>query len=211
VSALPTSPASERNKQPILEVLREEFRDRSRVLEIGSGTGQHAVCFGAAMPHLRWQTSDLPENHDSIRAWLAHAGLGNVKPPLVLDVETFDGGALCVDAVFSANTAHIMSFDAVRCMFRLVGELLPAHGVFCLYGPFSFDGRYSSDSNAEFDASLKQRNPSMGIRDLAHLDRLAQGAGMSRVRLYAMPANNHIVVWQKGPAVPAGSKEEKGE
>ncbi|HEX2139380.1 MAG TPA: DUF938 domain-containing protein [Woeseiaceae bacterium] len=194
---LPTSPACERNRQPILEVLREEFRDRSCVLEIGSGTGQHAVFFGAALPQLIWQTSDRPDNHESISVWLHHAALENVLPPLALDVETFDPAELSFDAVFSANTAHIMSLDAVRCMFRLVGRVLEADGVFCLYGPFNFEGGFSSDSNAAFDRSLKQRDPAMGIRDLEELDRFGAAAALSRVRLYAMPANNHIAVWQK--------------
>lgn len=194
---LPNAPACERNRQPILHVLRDEFRSRTRVLEIGSGTGQHAVFFGAALPQLTWQTSDRPDNHESIAAWLCHAGLENVLPPLALDVESFDPGGLSFDAVFSANTAHIMSVEAVRCMFRLVGQVLEAEGVFCLYGPFNFDGRFSSDSNAAFDASLRQRDPAMGIRDLEELDRFAAAAALSRVRLYAMPANNHIVVWKK--------------
>lgn len=206
MTALPNSPASERNRKPILDVLREEFRNRSSVLEIGSGTGQHAVWFAAALPHLTWQTSDLPANHEGILAWLATADSPNLKPPLVLDVETFDSRTLSFDAVFSANTAHIMSIDAVGCMFRLVGRLLPRNGIFCLYGPFNFEGRFSSDSNAEFDAALRQRDSTMGIRDLGDLDAFAAGAGMSRVRLYPMPANNHIVVWQK--SLPAAGEPE---
>ncbi|HET6630078.1 MAG TPA: DUF938 domain-containing protein [Woeseiaceae bacterium] len=197
MTALPNAPACERNRQPILTVLQEELRDKSRVLEIGSGTGQHAVFLGAALPRLRWQTSDLPEHHEGIRAWLEHAGLDNVWPPLSLDVESFDPGALSFDAVFSANTAHIMRLEAVRCTFELAGKVLEQGGVFCLYGPFNFDGRFSSDSNAAFDASLKQRDPAMGIRDIEQLDRFAATVGLSRVRLYAMPANNHVAVWQK--------------
>lgn len=199
MTGLPTSPASERNKQPILDVLQDEFGDRTSVLEIGSGTAQHAVFFAAAMPHLAWQTSDLRENHDAILARLERANPGNVKAPLAIDVETFEPRGLTVDAVFSANTAHIMSFEGVRCMFALAGQLLPDGGVFCLYGPFNFDGRFSSESNAAFDASLRQRDPAMGIRDLAELDGFAKRAGMSRVRLYAMPANNHLAVWRKPP------------
>lgn len=197
MNSLPSAPACERNRQPILEVLREELRDKSRVLEIGSGTGQHAVFFGAALPELSWQTSDLPENHEGILAWLGHAGLENVSAPLSLDVQSFDPGALSFDAVFSANTAHIMGIEAVRCMFELAGKVLEEGGLFCLYGPFNFEGRFSSDSNAAFDASLKQRDRSMGIRDIEQLDRFAVTAGLSRVRLYAMPANNHVAVWQK--------------
>ncbi len=194
---LPNAPACERNRAPILEVLREELRGRSTVLEIGSGTGQHAVFFGAALPGLSWQTSDRPENHEGILAWLQHAGLANVLPPLSLDVETFDPGTLRYEAVFSANTAHIMRIEAVRCMFALAGRVLGQGGVFCLYGPFNFEGGFSSDSNAAFDTSLRQRDAVMGIRDIEDLDRFAAAAGLSRVRLYAMPANNHIAVWQK--------------
>jgi cyclopropane fatty-acyl-phospholipid synthase-like methyltransferase len=194
---LPTSPAAERNRQPILEVLREELADRPRVLEIGSGTGQHAVFIAAALPHLEWQTSELPGQHAAIHAWIAHAGLPNVLPPLALDVRAPDPDGRRYDAVFSANTAHIMDIDAVRAMFALAGGVLEQGGVFCLYGPFRFDGRYTSPSNAEFDASLRMRDPVMGVRDLADLDRFAAAAGLVRARLYAMPANNHLVVWAR--------------
>jgi len=192
-----SSAAAERNKRPILEVLQKEFRDARRVLEIGSGTGQHAVFFGAELPHLTWQTSDLPENHAIILQALQDYGPDNVKAPLDLDVEHAEGRTIEADAVFSANTAHIMSIHAVERMFELVGRVLPQDGPFCLYGPFNFSGQFSSDSNARFDASLRERNPSMGIRDLGDLDRFAGASAMSRVRLYAMPANNHIAVWQK--------------
>lgn len=196
---LPSAPACERNRQPILDVLRGELDGRSRVLEIGSGTGQHAVFFAAELPQVAWQTSDRPENHEDILAWLEYSGSDNVLPPLALDVETFEPGGLHFDAVFSANTAHIMPMAAVRRMFALVGGMLEAGGVFCVYGPFNFDGRFSSDSNAEFDASLRQRNAGMGIRDIGELDDFAAAAGLVRVRLYAMPANNHLAVWRKEP------------
>jgi cyclopropane fatty-acyl-phospholipid synthase-like methyltransferase len=193
----PDSPASERNKRPILEVLRAEFRNASQVLEIGSGTGQHAVFFAQELPHLTWQTSDLPENHETILARLARSAPPDIRPPLALDVENAELPPMSFDAVFSANTAHIMSIRAVQRMFALIGRILPDGGTFCLYGPFNFDGEFSSESNARFDASLRQRKASMGIRDLADLDRFANDAGMSRVRLYAMPAMNYIAVWQK--------------
>lgn len=197
---LANAPACERNRQPILEVLRKEFDGRSRVLEIGSGTGQHAVFFAAELPQVSWQTSDRRENHRGISEWLEHSATHNVLPPLALDVETFEPGGLSFDAVFSANTAHIMPLEAVRRMFLLVGRMLEAGGVFCLYGPFNFEGRFSSDSNAEFDASLKQQDAAMGIRDIGDLDGFAAAAGLVRVRLYAMPANNHCAVWQKEAA-----------
>ncbi len=198
--SLPSSPACERNKGPILEVLQSELANRRSVLEIGSGTGQHAVHFAAAMPHLVWRTSDLPDNHAGIAAWLDHAQLANTRAPLVLDVASADLDtlhALRLDAVFSANTAHIMGIEAVQAMFSLVGDLLPADGVFCLYGPFNFEGSFSSDSNADFDASLRRRDPVMGIRDIEKLDSFGQAAGMARERLYAMPANNYVAVWRR--------------
>lgn len=197
---LSDSPASERNKRPILEVLREEFRDSRHVLEIGSGTGQHAIFLAQELPHLIWQTSDLVENHDSICARLAQERCSRVKPPLALDVEKAEPSQLRltgIDTVFSANTAHIMSIRGAQRMFMLTGQVLPAKGKFCLYGPFNFDGEFSSESNARFDASLRQRKASMGIRDIGDLDRFAEEAGMYRVRLYAMPAMNYIGVWQK--------------
>ena len=194
----PDAPASRRNRQPILEVISVEFRDCHSVLEIGSGTGQHAVFFGAAMPWLTWQTSDLEENHEGIRSWIGEAGLENVLNPLQLDVQRPSGvGGGEYDAAFSANTAHIMSMAAVSCMFDVVGQALSRGGVFCLYGPVNRDGEYTSDSNRRFDQSLRQQDSSMGIRDLADLDRFANRSNMHRKRLYAMPANNALAVWRK--------------
>ena len=194
----PVAPATERNSRPILDVLRHEFRTASSVLEIGSGTGQHAVAFARVLSHLTWQTSDLEANRPGIHLWLAEASLANVRPPLLLDVLTaaLDDGPY--DAVFSANTAHIMSLAEVEKMFALVGSVLPEHGVFCLYGPFREGGEFDADSNARFDATLRQTNSQMGIRDIEQLDRFAASGSMQRVREYAMPANNMLMVWQKG-------------
>jgi len=193
----PFAPATERNSQPILDVIREEFRSRGSILEIGSGTGQHAVSFGPELGHLVWQTSDVAENHAGILAWLAEAALPNVSEPVVLDVlaDTMPSGPY--DGVYSANTAHIMSFAAVEKMFLLVASVLADDGVFVLYGPFRQGGEFNTLSNAEFHRSLRQRDPDMGIRHLEDLDRLAAAGGMIRVRSYAMPANNHIAVWVK--------------
>lgn len=193
----PIAPATERNKQSILGVIREEFRELESILEIGSGTGQHAAHFAAELDHLTWQTSDLEENHAGIRAWLRDAALGNIREPVVLDVLTDRVPDRNYDGVFSANTAHIMSFKAVEKMFSLVSAVLSDGGVFILYGPFRQDGEFNTASNAEFHRSLRQRDPDMGIRHLEDLDRLAEAGGMCRMRLYAMPANNHIVAWVK--------------
>lgn len=193
----PDAPATHRNRKPILDVLQSEFAGSTSVLEIGSGTGQHAVYFGRELPSLRWQTSDRRENLDGIRSWVSHTALDNVLPPLEVDVELVDAIDGTYDAVFSANTAHIMAFAAVECMFRLVGNVLADGGVFCLYGPFNENGEFTSDSNRRFDTSLKAQNPVMGIRDLLDLDRLAAGSGLRPANRYAMPSNNMVVVWRK--------------
>ena len=193
----PNAPASGRNRQLILDVLAIELRDCGSALEIGSGTGQHAVFFAEAMPWLTWQTSDLAENHPGIRSWIADASLPNVRDPILLDVAEAKGVNGEYDGVFSANTAHIMSMPAVRCMFDVAGRLLSDDGVFCLYGPFNEGGEFSSDSNKNFDRSLRSQDPVMGIRNLEDLDDLADGSMMHRERLYAMPANNLLVVWRK--------------
>ena len=195
-SGKPWSAAAEQNAAPILEILRKEFRGCSDVLEIGSGTGQHAVRFASELAHLRWQTSDLDENHAGILARLGDAGLTNVLAPISLDVTHADISAK-YDAVFSANTAHIMSFDAVIKMLTLVGAVLREGGVFCLYGPFRRCGAFNTQSNARFDASLRSRHAAMGIRDLEDLDQALAEQGLRRSRLYAVPANNLVVVWKK--------------
>jgi SAM-dependent methyltransferase len=184
-----------RNTAPILEILQREFADASSVLEFGSGTGQHAVVFAAAMDHLCWQTSDLDENHEGIRAWIEDAGTANVAPPLSMDVREASVDANAFDAAFSANTAHIMDIDAVDNMFSLVGTALRPGGVFCLYGPFRQGGAFNTPSNADFDASLRRRDSVMGIRDIEALDQFAAAAGLRRVRLYAVPSNNNVAVW----------------
>jgi len=188
--------SAERNVQPILEILRHEFQDSSDVLEIGSGTGQHAVRFACELGHLQWQTSDLDENHASIRAWVADAGLPNVRAPISLDVTTAEVSS-SYNAVFSSNTAHIMSFEAVVRMFALVAKVLHPGGVFCLYGPFRRFGEFNTESNAQFDASLRSRNPATGIRDLEELDKLGANHGLRRMSLYAVPSNNLVAVWTK--------------
>ncbi|MDH5821825.1 DUF938 domain-containing protein [Luteimonas sp. RD2P54] len=194
----PVAPACERNRTPILAVLRERFADRTRVLEIGSGTGQHAVHFAEAMPHLAWQTSDLADNLPGIRAWLDEAGLPNTPPPIALDVLQPPWPALDADAVFTANTLHIMGWDGVEAFFRGAGRILAGApgGVLVVYGPFNDAGGYTSDSNRDFDAWLRARDPHSGIRDLGAVDALAAAAGLHRVADVAMPANNRCLVWR---------------
>ncbi|MES2684659.1 MAG: DUF938 domain-containing protein [Pseudomonadota bacterium] len=194
----PFSAACERNREPILGVLRQCFADRRKVLEVGSGTGQHAVHFAAAMPHLSWQTSDRPEYHEGIHQWLAEAALANALPPLLLDVNgSWPAGPF--DALFTANTLHIMSWSEVQQFFAALPSVLSDDAVLAVYGPFNNAGRFSSESNAAFDAELKARAPHMGIRDLQAVDALAQRAGFALARDVALPANNRCVVWQRQP------------
>ena len=195
----PFSQACESNKRPILDVLSRHVGEISRVLEIGSGTGQHAVFFAEHLPHLTWQTSDQDLHHEGIRAWIREAGLPNVLPPLALDV-TMDAWPVDhAQAVFSANTAHIMSWPEVEAFVAGVGRVLVEGGLFLLYGPFSYGGVHTSESNARFDLSLRSRDPAMGVRDFEAVDALARAAGMGLVEDNAMPANNRLLVWRQGP------------
>jgi cyclopropane fatty-acyl-phospholipid synthase-like methyltransferase len=193
----PYSEACDQNKEPILAVLKEVFSATRKVLEIGSGTGQHAVYFARHLPHLTWQTSDMPENHPGIMAWLNDSGLPNVLPPLNLDVAQENWPVEQVDGVFSANTTHIMSWQKVKLMFKGIGKVLVPQGVFCLYGPFNYHGTYTSDSNAHFDTWLKTRDPQSGLRDFDNLDKLAAEAGMDLQNDIPMPVNNRILIWRK--------------
>lgn len=191
------SAACERNRDPILSILRDVLADRKTVLEIGSGTGQHAVYFGAQLPHLSWQTSDRVQNHPSIHDWLQEARLPNVLPPLALDVESDGWPETQFDAVYSANTCHIMPWSAVQAMFAGIGRVLQAGGVVCIYGPFNYGGAFTSASNAQFDASLKAQAAHMGIRDFEAVNALAAGQGLALQADHAMPANNRLLVWRR--------------
>jgi len=198
MSTLPFSEACERNKDPILEKLREHFAAATRVLEIGSGTGQHALHFAAALPQLGWQTSEVPGQLDAVRAWLAARGLPNVLAPIELDVRG-EWPAGSFDAIFSANTLHIMGWDGVCALFRGVARCLAPGGVLAIYGPFNYGGRHTSDSNAAFDDLLRRRDPASGIRDREAVEELARAAGLAPVADHAMPANNRLLVWARAP------------
>lgn len=193
----PYSDACERNREPILAVLREVFVDATHALEIGSGTGQHAVYFARHLPHLTWQTSDLPENHAGINAWIDDAGCANVRRPLMLDVCDAAWPVTGVDALYTANTLHIMSWASVQAAFQGAGRLLPAGGTLVAYGPFNYNGAFTSDSNARFDASLRARGVGSALRDFEAVDALAAAAGFTLLRDVAMPANNRTLVWRK--------------
>lgn len=185
----PFSEACERNRAPILAVLKRVFKDRKRVLEIGSGTGQHAAYFAQELPHVVWQASDVAENLPGIREWVCE------PPAIELDVDK-EWPKVDADAVFSANTCHIMSWPQVERFFAGVGRVLPPSGLFALYGPFNYHGKHTSESNARFDAMLRARDPASGLRDFDDLARLAERAGLMLVEDNAMPANNRLLVWR---------------
>ena len=196
MTAKPFSPSCERNRDPILAVLRTAFANRRHVLEIGSGTGQHAVHFAAAMPWLSWQCSDVDANLPGIRLWLDEAALPNTPPPFALDVRG-PWPAQRFDAVFTANTLHIVGWPEVEALFAGIGRALSDGGVFVVYGPFNYGGDYTSASNCEFDAWLKARDPRSGLRDVEAIRAQAAGIGLRLVDDVAMPANNRCLVWRR--------------
>jgi hypothetical protein len=187
----PFSEASERNRAPILTVLKRVFKDRQRVLEIGSGTGQHAAYFAAALPHLVWQASDVAEHLAGIQEWIS------TPSPLELNVDQ-EWPKIEADAVFSANICHIMSWPQVERMFTGIGQLAPA--VLALYGPFNYNGGHTSESNARFDAMLRARDSASGLRDFEAVDALAKSVGLVLQEDNPMPANNRLLVFRKASA-----------
>ncbi|MDR7068778.1 cyclopropane fatty-acyl-phospholipid synthase-like methyltransferase [Pseudoxanthomonas japonensis] len=192
----PFAPSCERNQGPILEVLQRHLGDTRRVLEVGSGTGQHAVHFAAAMPWLAWQCSDRADNLPGIAQWLDDAALPNPRQAIELDV---DGSwpRNTFDAVFTANSLHIMGWPQVEAFFAGVGAVLELGGLLTVYGPFNYGGEFTSDSNRAFEQWLKDRDPVSGIRDFEAVDALARGIGLVLIEDNAMPANNRCVVWQR--------------
>ncbi len=199
-SSKPFSAACERNRDSIVAVLQRHLRECHTVLEVGSGTGQHAVHFAAAMPWLDWQCSDRAENLPGIRAWLAEAGLPNTPEPVELDVAVAPWPippSRRFDAVFSANSLHIMGWPEVEAFFDGLAGVLADAATLVVYGPFNYGGAYTSDSNREFDGWLKARDARSGIRDLEAVDGLARSLGVRLTEDAEMPANNRCVVWRR--------------
>jgi len=199
----PFSQACENNKQPIFDILSRAFAKQKHVLEIGSGTGQHAVHFAKNLPFLTWQTSDLFINHDGINQWIDYLPTPNIRRPLVIDlaeVQSLSEAqslAESIDAMFSANTLHIISWPLVQNFFDTVENHLSHSGTLCIYGPFNYQGKYTSESNANFDLWLKARDIHSGIRDFEAVCQLATKAGLSLMEDVAMPANNRMLIFQK--------------
>jgi cyclopropane fatty-acyl-phospholipid synthase-like methyltransferase len=197
---LPLSEACERNKEPILGVLRACFAERVEVLEIGSGTGQHAVYFARHLSHLTWHPTEQLGFLEDLAARVQLEGGGNLRAPTVLDVRQTIWPVRSVDAVFTANTLHIMSWPEVVALYHGVGGVLAPGGVMCAYGPFRYDGRYTSESNHEFDNMLRERDPASGLRDIHAISELARQYGMRLTADHDLPAFNRLLVFAKEPA-----------
>ena len=196
---LPFSAACERNKDPILEVLRIRFADRDQVLEIGSGTGQHAVHFARSLKHLTWHPTEQLAYLEDLAERVKLEGPRNLRVPTVLDVRQAVWPLRSVDALFTANTLHIMSWPEVMALFRGIGSVLAPGGVLCVYGPFRYGGRYTSDSNREFDRTLQERDPQSGLRDIQAISSLAEQYGLRLDADHDLPANNRLLVFSKEP------------
>ncbi|MBN8487388.1 MAG: DUF938 domain-containing protein [Burkholderiales bacterium] len=197
----PFAPSAERNREPILAALRPRLADRCRLLEIGSGTGQHAVHCAPELPHLVWQTSERPLQLPGLRLWLEEAGLANTPPPLALDMDDADwperaGGAVH-DAMFSANTLHIMAWSTVVAWFAALPRALAPGGRLMVYGPFIEPDRPTAESNLRFDDQLRRSAPHQGLRRLDEVDAVARCAGLVRLERIEMPANNLLMVWEQ--------------
>ncbi len=192
------SEAAEKNKGPIGEVLVEAFEPCGHVLEIASGTGQHAVHMAKLLPHVTWQTSDLAENLEEIGKRVAGEGGKNVLPPVELDVGMTNWPVSEVDGVFAANAVHIMSWDHVKALFAGLDRVLMPGGVLALYGAYKYGGAFTTDSNAEFDQWLKGRDPESGVRDFETVDELAKIIGLKLLTDHDMPSNNQLLVWRRG-------------
>lgn len=195
---LPFSEACERNKAPILAVLRSAFADRMQVLEIGSGTGQHAVHFAAHLPHLTWYPTEQLAYLDGLTARVKLEGSPNLRQPTVLDVNQAVWPVRHVDAFFTANTFHIMAWREVTALFRGLDAVLSADGIVCVYGPFRYQGRYTAQSNEEFDSMLKERDPLSGLRDVEQVTVLSAECGLKLLADHDLPANNRLLQFRRG-------------
>ena len=196
---LPFSAACERNKDPILEVLRLRFADRTQVLEIGSGTGQHAVYFARQLGHLTWHPTEQLVYLADLTERVKLEGPDNLRAPTLLDVRQAVWPVRGVDAMFTANTLHIMSWSEVMALFNGIGTVLAPGGVLCIYGPFRYAGRHTSDSNQEFDRMLQERDPQSGLRDIEAVSLLADQYGLRLDADFDLPANNRLLVFTKEP------------
>ena len=195
----PYSESCDQNRDPILEVLENSLTLCKSVLEIGSGTGQHAVYFAKNLPHIIWHTSDCRPYLPGIKLWIEEANLDNTRLPVELDVKQPAWPDFDIDAIYTANSVHIMNWEEVVSLFSGVGETLNLDGLFIVYGPFNYNRAYTSESNARFDDWLKSRDPLSGIKNFEDVNQLAQQSAMQLIDDIEMPANNRVLIWRRLP------------
>jgi len=192
------SPACDRNREPILSELKRTLKYTSgTLLEIGSGTGQHATYFAPSFPEIIWQSSDLAENLKNIELWRREFNLSNIKPAIELNIAHTPWPFTNIQTIFTANTLHIISWPLVESFFEGVNQTLDNGGLCLVYGPFNYEGKFTSTSNKQFDAWLKSRDPESGIRDFKAVNNLAICHGLTFIEDVPMPANNRMLIWQK--------------
>jgi SAM-dependent methyltransferase len=192
--------ATERNREPLLAVLREVLPTSGTVLEVASGTGQHAVFFARAFPALTWQPTDTePESLESISAWRAEEALPNLLPPLPLDASTHPWPVSSADVILNVNMIHISPWSSCQGLMRGAGRVLAPGGCLVMYGPYFVEGRETAPSNLAFDASLRERNEAWGVRQLGAVTAEAARQGLERERVVDMPGNNLTLVFRKRP------------
>ena len=190
-------PAAENNKQAILQILKQVLQNTDNTLEIGSGSGQHAIYFSAQLPHLTWQPTELPAVVDALRANLAEHNSPNIRPAVELNVQQQPWPVASCASIFTANTMHIMPWSDVVAFFTGLGQVLNTQGLLCIYGPFRYNGAFTTPSNERFNQWLQSQNPQQGIRDFEQLDQLANAQGLVLLNDYAMPANNQLLIWNR--------------
>jgi SAM-dependent methyltransferase len=192
---LPFSEACERNKDPILQVLSDAMAGCTHVLEVGSGTGQHAVHFALALPQIVWQPSETADAMPALRKRIFAEGPKNLRAPVFLDVTVTPWDVRKVDGVFTANTLHIMHWPQVEAFFANLPAVVKPETVLAIYGPFRYGGEFTSPSNGEFDEMLRARDPGSGVRDFEAVNALAEHAGFRLLADHRMPANNQTLIW----------------
>ena len=197
-SDLPFSQACEQNKAPILEHLRALLKGCDSVLEVGAGTGQHAVHFAKLLPHLTWHPSDVSNNLGTLALRVLNASVENLRKPVRLDVDHCRWNCGRFDAIFTANTLHIMSERSVENFFLNIPNHMNTKAQLIVYGPFKYNGKFTTPSNSNFDLWLKTRNTDSGLRDFEWVSALAKHAGLQLKHDFSMPANNQLLVWEIG-------------
>ena len=191
------SQASENNKHVILTHLSELLAGVNELLEIGSGSGQHAIFLAENLPNLNWQTSELGEGISALKENIRQYGPNNVLSPVLLDVCEHPWPVARTSAVYTANTLHIMPWSSVVHLFKGIDDILLQQGLLCIYGPFKYKGEFTTHSNADFDQWLKGNNPLSGIRDFEAVNELALARGLSLTHDYSMPANNQLLIFKR--------------